>query len=374
MVIFPQGGGYCFFETLRDELGMADKFDAVSAWVRVSGLDLLWPELESMLDRGGSCRIIVGIDRDNTSIEALRALAILNAEREYAACYVRHDEASIIFHPKAYAFRADGRIRIYSGSNNLTGAGLALNDEFMLMGEHDGTSPVSSAFDAYLADRSDTSTGLTFALTEELCDRLEDEGYAAPERQLRGKQGRRAGKPSPKHPIFGRTNPVAFPMRGVVPQSKADQLDPQSFEFGDIEPSPVLAKADWNRVFLRLQLSRGTQSQLPKPVFLAVKERIGDTDPDTPFRFIERATGRERLVSPAAGGNTYKLEAGFLPKAELLLRLELIGGRVIADYLDSATAEGTAIRDHLFDGLERDPPQTVSTIADTDRSTLYRFD
>jgi len=62
------------------------------------------------------------------------------------------------------------------------------------------------------------------------------------------------------------------------------------------------------------------------------------------------------------------------PTEELLLKLEIIGGTIIGDFLDSATPEGKAILNSLLDGLEFEPPLTVKTKPDVDQSTLYRFD
>src|SRR5204863_7907540 len=43
--------------------------------------------------------------------------------------YVRHNEATPIFHPKLYGFRSGVECRVLVGSNNMTGAGLSQNEE-----------------------------------------------------------------------------------------------------------------------------------------------------------------------------------------------------------------------------------------------------
>jgi|GEM_PF-4662628 len=376
MTIFRQPDDGGFYTVIRERLAEAKKFDVISAWVRVTGLDLIWLELEKFLEAGGEARFIVGIDHDNTSIEALQALGGLADKYEKFSAFVYHDEASPIFHPKIYSFTSDNENTIFSGSNNLTGAGLSLNKEFMLSISHEKDSDVGKEFEKYIDSYCDPLNGFTSVLSKDFCKTLADDGYATSEKLLRGKTARRPGKPKKKSLLFAKSSPKRLPIRGVVPtgQSAEPNSGNTAFSASDLSPSKAEVSAEWNRVFLKLKLARKTQSQLPKPVFLAIKSRLGHKDDSTSFKFIERSTGQEILVSPAGNGNTYKLEAKVEPTEELLLRLEIIGGTVIGDFLDSASPEGTAILNSLLDGLEFEPPITVKTKPDVDQSTLYRFD
>jgi hypothetical protein len=57
-----------------------------------------------------------------------------------------------------------------------------------------------------------------------------------------------------------------------------------------------------------------------------------------------------------------------------VLEQEVIGTKIIAETLDSATPKGKAVYDFLLAGLADDPPTTISTRSNLKASTLYRFD
>lgn len=70
-----------------------------------------------------------------------------------------------------------------------------------------------------------------------------------------------------------------------------------------------------------------------------------------------------------------------------ILKLELVGRRVLAEFFDSAEADGQAVYEFLIDGLRSEPASTVdpngaaarrhvgqSLEEATEGVTLYRFD
>ena len=123
-----------------------------------------------------------------------------------------------------------------------------------------------------------------------------------------------------------------------------------------------------------------------------VRRRLGEVNLDGPFTVIDRHTRAERQISPTFprrrpdAANTYKIEA--MPaQGHAILKLELVGRRVLAEFFDSAEADGRAVYELLIDGLRSEPASTVDpngaaarraagqSLEDaTEGVTLYRFD
>lgn len=302
-MLIPQLYGRPFLDTLAREFGAADRSYVATAWVRASGVGLLWDSVTGMLGRGGRLRVVAGIDRENTSRE-----------------------------------------------------GLAMRQ---------------------LRDPAD---GLARRLDENLLDQLARAGYVESEARLRGKAGKSGLARAAADRLFGSRQPIRrrIPARVPVPKS--------------IEPRPDTPVGDWNRVFVKLRLARGTQGQIPLAVAREVRRRLGEVNLDGPFTVIDRHTRAERQISPTFPrrrpdtANTYKIEA--MPaQGHAILKLELVGRRVLAEFFDSAEADGRAVYELLIDGLRSEPASTVDpngaaarraadqSLEDaTEGVTLYRFD
>lgn len=80
--------------------------------------------------------LVVGIDQQGTSKEALEELNNLNV-----ASYVFYQSEAPIFHPKMYLFEGDQNAKLIVGSSNLTGTGLFVNVEGSLLIEFDNNDP-----------------------------------------------------------------------------------------------------------------------------------------------------------------------------------------------------------------------------------------
>ena len=118
-------------EILREMLG-----DERYSWVRIlvafargSGVGLVGEELASFIERGGRVQVIVGLDLDGTSPDALKSLISIGAEVR-----VFGTKGSRTFHPKAFIF-GDGEdyLAALVGSFNLTAGGLDSNFETGLL-------------------------------------------------------------------------------------------------------------------------------------------------------------------------------------------------------------------------------------------------
>lgn len=101
-----------------------DRLAIAVAWARPSGLLHLEDAVGLMRARGGTSRIIVGIDEGGATVEGLQMVVEL-----FDKANVLHDPTGGTFHPKIYIFRGDHEALAIIGSNNLTAGGLYFNFE-----------------------------------------------------------------------------------------------------------------------------------------------------------------------------------------------------------------------------------------------------
>lgn len=361
-----------FVDVLRGELAAASRVDIATAWARASGVGLIWQSLSELLGRGGAVRAVVGIDRENTSIEGLQLLLNLQGDAEI---WVRHNEASSIYHPKLYAFATPTEMRAYVGSNNLTGAGLSTNEELSSFMNEARGGQLELSVANYMSALMDTSENLARPLDDGLLAALVSGGYILPEARLRGKSGRRQNKAPRPGALFG----FKAPKRLKVPS--------QVFA-GPIDPGPADPQADWTRIFVKLRLARGSQGQLPVPVARELRRRLGLSEVDGPIPII--LNNVERMISPTyaqrspENANTYKIEVR-ASNTDPVIKIELVGDKVLVEQFDIETPAGQAHLRFILDGLHTDPPQTVSrgvpehgTPDEVEEAamgvTLYRYD
>jgi HKD family nuclease len=363
-----------FVDVLRKRIAEASRVDIASAWARASGVGLIWKGLQGILDRGGAVRAIVGVDRENTSIEGLEMLLRLSGDVQL---WVRHNEASSIYHPKLYAFESASDVHLYIGSNNLTGAGLSTNEEVSAYLKEAKGGPLQASISDYMTTLSDPADNLSRLLDAALLKQMVEGGYVLPEARLRGKSARsRSGRSSNAAPLFGFKAPKQIKV--------AKELLPEP-----IEPAPGLPAADWKRVFVKLRLARGTQGQLPVPVARELRQRLGERAVDGPIPIILKNNDVPRVISPTFPArrpeyaNTYKIEA-LASEGDPVIKIELIGNTVLVEQFDTETPAGAAILRFLLDGLHTSPVETVSrglpagTREEIEAAamgvTLYRYD
>lgn len=364
-----------FVDVLCKEIAQAERVDIASAWARASGVGLLWKPISELLERGGTVRAVIGIDRENTSIEGLEMLLELPGQVDL---WVRHNEASSIYHPKLYAFATDTHARVYIGSNNLTGAGLSANEELSALLTEATGGPLQASVATFMTALVDPTDNLARPLDHAFLKRLIDEGYVLPEVRLRGKSARSRAADAKAKALFGFKAPKR---RRKVPPA----LLPRP-----IEPSPTDPPSDWKRVFVKLRLARGTQGQLPVPVARELRQRLGEKEMDGPIPIILKNNDVPRVISPTFAkrspdhANTYKIEA-LASEGDPVIKVELIGDQVLVEQFDTATPAGKAILRFIMDGLHTDPVRTVSRglpkqgtrkqIEDAASGvTLYRYD
>lgn len=99
-------------------------FTAISAFASEAGIRGLSPHIVGAKERFKHLNIVVGIDQEGTSKEALEAILALEIES-----YIFYQPSVTIFHPKIYLFEGDQVARLIIGSSNITAQGLFSNVE-----------------------------------------------------------------------------------------------------------------------------------------------------------------------------------------------------------------------------------------------------
>ena len=164
------------------------EFDALVAFAVSSGVRQLHAELASLLERGGSVRMVVGVSNRVTSVEGLQLLLELVGKGAKVFVFHNDNQANPIFHPKLYLCRGTNTGALIVGSNNLTGKGLSGNYEISLLHQLD----LGSERDVELLQSAtnvvgrycDTASGFAHLLDAKFLQELEEAGYLGSE--LRG--------------------------------------------------------------------------------------------------------------------------------------------------------------------------------------------
>lgn len=105
---------------VKRELVSADRVDLLCAFVKWHGLRILEPEIDALIQRGGSLRVITTTYIGATEQRALDRLAELGAEVK-----VSYETRTTRLHAKAWLFdRATGFSTAYVGSSNLSKAAM----------------------------------------------------------------------------------------------------------------------------------------------------------------------------------------------------------------------------------------------------------
>ena len=191
------------------------------AFARKAGVTRVIPAVQQLRARGGRAEIIVGIDHNGTSEEALRLL------------HTTFDKVSILyaptrrvtFHPKMYLFDGGSSARALIGSHNLTQGGLELNYEagvvisVDLLTDSSHWEQFEDAWSAMLPVSSPSSA----AMTSDLIDQLVSCGLVQTEATIRTLSTARFGASSAMNVEASQlpfssivvAPPSSFPIRSV---------------------------------------------------------------------------------------------------------------------------------------------------------------
>ena len=209
-------GGRRLLDDLRADLQghHFDELKLVVAYAKAGPLIRLKRDLTAFRAAGKSLSVIVGVDQNGTSREAMELILELFPE-----AYTTR-EAGITFHPKFYVFRGPALARAYIGSNNLTVGGTETNFEasvaidYELPDEHVGAAEFSNAWNQLLP----ANCPATEALTRASLDALVAQNVVLTEAAMRkrgGFSGGAVGTPKAKSGLLLRP-PSALPAGVMV--------------------------------------------------------------------------------------------------------------------------------------------------------------
>ena len=222
--------GYSITRLLASDAPRFEIFRACVAFAKASGVLRLAPALQRFMDRGGQVEIVVGIDEDITTRQALEL-----AVRFSTAAYVFNNPAAT-FHPKVYLFEIPDRQAVaFVGSSNLTVGGLYTNYEANLGVDLDLTQPADREtyhrIRAIFTNACDVVSGNALRLDAATIGQLTQSGAVGDEARSRGRRARvRRIEP---------TAPPLFPRAPVLPPPPIDpsvaDLTPRIEPTGDAE-------------------------------------------------------------------------------------------------------------------------------------------
>lgn len=136
------GGDDPLLPLIAHRIDTADKVDLAVAFAMDSGVQLMTPWFQDLIDRGGQLRIVVGDYMDVTEPAALSRLSDIEGAQVRV-----FETGSGSFHPKAWLFRAENHTgAAIVGSSNLSRTALTSGVEWNLNSEN-ATEVVASAFD-----------------------------------------------------------------------------------------------------------------------------------------------------------------------------------------------------------------------------------
>jgi HKD family nuclease len=179
---------------LRDNFA-SDSFNyflGISAFASVAGVNLLSGYITGARERYNSLNLIVGVDQEGTSREALTQILGLDLNS-----YVFYQNEPPIFHPKIYLFEGATRTSLIVGSSNLTARGIFGNIESSLLIEfaNDDEEGINLLRDlkTYFSGLFQFNDPNLFRLTTGLIESLVARGIVPTERTRQRKHRKRTG-------------------------------------------------------------------------------------------------------------------------------------------------------------------------------------
>lgn len=145
------GSNNYLIDHLIKEIELSSAIDIAVAFAMPSGINLLMPHLEDLLERGGKLRIVIGDYLDVTDPNALQMLLDLKmmGTPDQTELYV-FETGGTSFHPKAWLFyNINGDTSALIGSSNLSKSALTSGVEWNL---HSRNKEDSKAFKEAFAD------------------------------------------------------------------------------------------------------------------------------------------------------------------------------------------------------------------------------
>lgn len=395
---FTKAGQQLFGDALR--LAISDpqwsNIDIAVAWVRVSGLKHVFDKLKAALNCGRVIRLLVGIDKANTSYEALEALLMLKKEGNIRT-WVYHDENdALIFHPKMYLFRNDSESRLLLGSSNLTSGGLYTNVEANMDALFKRADPLTIDIESQITDWVNEHSKQIESLTSALLKKLLKGNYIKGEKSIQneriqpatGKQlavskslfGRRVVQ-APKRPAISGLKMLPGPpkIKSLPPSVTSSSASPVKPAAKYSTKNKGALTSATSRLIIRVRRAsledRPAQIQIP----FALEEFIGTTPGFTSLAAKNKSQILHNLVLARTGGstspkkNTWKIDIPEVSSmSDPILVLTKLNGKITYKAFDAVNKNGKKLKDKLLAGLTTGKTY-ITTPATPDKATMCQF-
>jgi HKD family nuclease len=167
---------------LIDALGDTEynSFKCLVAFASFNGVSALTEHILTSKSQMHEYIVIVGIDHEGTSKEALEELLIWNVPT-YVYYFRSNRRNKPIFHPKIYLFKGEGKNQIIIGSNNLTEFGLTSNVEGAISIRYTesekGANPIIEQVEEYFENLLNTTDINLKRLSQDFITSLHETGY-----------------------------------------------------------------------------------------------------------------------------------------------------------------------------------------------------
>jgi HKD family nuclease len=317
-------GDQSTIELIEDALNSGDynRFRALAAFVRWSGLGLLAPALEPFsAKRGNRVEIIAGVDLGGTTPEAL---AYLLALPNTSTKIFRSGNSGIVYHPKIYIFEGAERWLTVVGSANLTYGGMVSNAEASLVitGKASEANPIEKYWRLFDEVQGPLDASNVSPLDADLLDSLAPQlgRPTSPSPDERGTTG------SDVVPlvITGRTPPAGRPSQ---PTSKPTGRKPKASPTPPVTAPTAVGQDAY--VELWSETGGGTQVQIPKVLF---HDYFGATPATYTFVTLETPSGQTTVRLQAFANSTFRIPLHFVASVSrpAVLRFRRLG----ADHYD----------------------------------------
>lgn len=309
-------------------------FTGISAFASEAGVFGLSGHIQSAKQNFKNLTLIVGIDQEGTSKEALEEILNLNING-----YIFYQSEAPIFHPKIYLFEGDKEIKLIVGSSNLTGRGLFTNVESSLLIEFDITDKEGLALltelKTYYKSLFDYSDANLFKISRTVIDDFIAKGIVPDEtvrRKLYSKKSSAGGTIATSNAnsvtVPKRATakiPSAFPMKArtvaVGPRTNQATTTPSPITAPSTVVSPasapviILAKT---LVWQKLSLSQSDAQQVPSGTAITAnlklsqaRFKVSNVIIDQTIYFRNQVFNNLTWVQTKANNNSY--EEAFCP-------------------------------------------------------------
>jgi len=272
-------------------------FIGISAFASEAGIAGLAKYFEIAKANFENLSLIVGIDQEGTSKEALHEIDYLQINS-----YIFYQQEAPIFHSKIYLFEGNEEIKLIIGSSNLTAKGLFGNVESSLLVEfssHDDEgNRLLSELKNYYQSLFDFTDPNLFKISEEIIQEFIDKGIV-PNESIRNKKH---GKQSSEGINTSDKSGFKIPKRATakIPGNfrpklkKSKQVVKIIEELEIIEENEVLLK---DLIWKKLSLSQSDAQQVPSGTAITANLKLSQARFKISDSFIDQKTYFRNQVS-----------------------------------------------------------------------------